>query len=257
MTRFQDWPRKLYKRGGGDALVHYTVFGKGPATFELTTDYRTSGIPKGVEIVLQTKQQAPDSFSIAHEGPIGAELDRTPALAKAIRAQNDCVRLQGEVKDPSSLNYMRDTIGLITWLLDEGCVGVLDILSFKWWSREEWRKSVFEPGQPSPRRHVVILVSDDGDETEWFHTRGMRKFGRPDISIRFVPPQYREAITQLCNRFIEMQALGAIIPEGQEITMQGLPAGMRAHHWGSHDDPAFNNAHVEIAWPGKKRLGPL
>jgi hypothetical protein len=84
----------------------------------------------------------------------------------------------------------------------------------------------------------------------------MRKFGRPDISVRFVPAQHRAAITALCNRFIEMQALGALIPEGQEITMQDLPPGMRAHHWGGMDDLAFNNVHIEIAWPDKRRLGP-
>jgi hypothetical protein len=256
MRSFPDWPRPLYKRGGGDALVLYTVFGKAPKQFDLTTDYRTSGIPESVEIYLQTKDQAPSSFALAREGAVGAELGRNPALAKLIRAQSDCVVLQGQVKDPPSLNYLRDTIGLVTWLLDQGCVGVLDILMAKWWSREEWRKSIFEPAQASPLRHTVILYSPEGDGTEWFHSRGMRKFGRPDISVRFVPAQHRAAIAAMCNRLIVMQAQGALIPQGQEITMQGLPPGMRAYHWGRMDDLAFNNVHIEIAWPDKRRLGP-
>ncbi len=37
-----------------------------------------------------------------------------------------------------------------------------------------------------PRQHVVILTSEecsgDGRPLTWFHTRGMRKFGRPDLS---------------------------------------------------------------------------
>ncbi len=53
----------------------------------------------------------------------------------------------------------------------------------------------------------------------------------------------------LCERFIEMMAFGAVIAEGQEIRMNSLPAGMRCHHAGDHDDPDFNNVHVEIMWP--------
>jgi hypothetical protein len=256
MTSFPDWPRKLYRHGGGDAFVLYTVFGKAPKEFALSKAYRTSGIPEGVEIYLQTRREAPDSFSIAAEGPIGAELSKQQALATAVRAQNDCVLLRGEIKDPPLLNYLRDTVGLITWLLDQGCVGVLDTQIFRWWSPAEWRKTFFDHGQAYPRHHAVILVSPEDDGTEWFHTRGMRKFGRPDISVRFVPAQYRAAVTDLCNRFIEMQAFGATIREGQEINMATLPPGMKAHHWGSPDDLAFNNVHVEIAWPDKDRLGP-
>lgn len=256
MTSFPDWPRKNYRRGGGDAFVLYTVYGKPPKEFALSKDYRTTGIPEGVEMYVQTRQQAPGSFSIAVDGPIGAALTVKPSLAKAVRAQNDCILLKGTVKDPSSLNYLRDTVGLVTWLLDQGAAGVLDTQTSTWWGPAEWRKSIFDHGQAYPRHHVVILVSPETGGTEWFHTRGMRKFGRPDISVRFVPAQYREAITELCNRFIELQAFGAIIPEGQEIRMASLPAGMKAHHWGSLDDLAFNNVHVEIAWPGKQRLGP-
>jgi hypothetical protein len=59
--------------------------------------------------------------------------------------------------------------------------------------------------------HVVILVSMGSDGTEWIHTRGMRKFGRPDISVHKVEPQHKDAIIDLCNRFIELLAFGGIV----------------------------------------------
>src|SRR5262249_35154118 len=137
-------------------------------------------------------------------------------------------------------------------LLDNGACAVFDPQMFHWWSPEEWREQVFEPAAPVPRHHVVILLSEEhgSDSLFWVHTRGMRKFGRPDLSIRRVAAGYREPGVDLCQRFIEYQAFGAVIPEGQPIRMATLPAGGVAHHAGGLDDPDFNNRHVELVWPG-------
>jgi hypothetical protein len=106
---------------------------------------------------------------------------------------------------------------------------------------------VFEPSGAVPRHHVVILVSDEpGGRSRWYHTRGMVKFGRPDVSVRNVPPALEAAVKDLCDRFIEVQAFGAVIAEGQEIKMDALPRGWRCRHGGNLDDPDFNNRHVEI-----------
>jgi hypothetical protein len=78
----------------------------------------------------------------------------------------------------------------------------------------------------------------------------MRKFGRPDLSSHNVPTRYREAVIDLIERFIEFQALGGVIAEGQEISMKRLPSGMTCRHGGDLDDPDFNNVHVEITPPG-------
>ncbi len=93
----------------------------------------------------------------------------------------------------------------------------------------------------------MILVSEDTGGTEWIHTRGLRKSGRPDISVPKVPEVQKDAFIDLCNRFIELQAFGGIIPEGQEIRMRSLPAGLVCHHGGDLEDPDFNNVHVSIA----------
>jgi hypothetical protein len=120
---------------------------------------------------------------------------------------------------------------------------------FHWWTPAEWRERAFEPAGPVPRHHVTILVSEAPDGTQWFHTRGLRKFGRPDLSTHNVKVQYHAAIIELFNRFIEYQAFGAIIPDGEEIRMAALPPGMTCRRRGDIEDPDFNNEHVEILWP--------
>jgi hypothetical protein len=64
-----------------------------------------------------------------------------------------------------------------------------------------------------------------------------------------VLPQHKDAVIELCNRFIEFLAFGGVIDEGQEIRMESLPSGMLCFNGGSKDDPDFNNLQVEIRWP--------
>src|SRR5205814_7828395 len=117
------------------------------------------------------------------------------------------------------------------------------------WSADEWREEVFEPNEPNPDRHTAILVSEEGRGTSWYHTRGMRKYGRPDLSVHGVGAAHADGVTLMIERFVELQALGGVIPDGEEVRMKALPPGGVCRHGGSFDDPDFNNVHVEIAWP--------
>ena len=136
---------------------------------------------------------------------------------------------------------------MIQWLFDNGIQGVFDPHAFLWWTPERWSE-VFNKSEPAPHSHVMIFTSQENDRI-WLHTRGMRKFGRPDISIRNCPAENVTDAGKLINRFIEIQALGAVIPEGKEIDVEGLPSGMECRHKGHLDDPDFNNVHFEIIWP--------
>jgi hypothetical protein len=77
----------------------------------------------------------------------------------------------------------------------------------------------------------------------------MRKFGRPDISVHKVAPHHRDAVIDLCNRFIELLAFGGSVQDGEEVRLGSLPSGMKCIRSGNEDDPDFNNEHIEIVWP--------
>jgi hypothetical protein len=142
------------------------------------------------------------------------------------------------------LDYLRDTAGLITHFLDNGGLAVFDPQMRKWWPSCEWRIEIFS--SLVPLRHVVILISKDENGSEWIHTRGLRKFGRPDISFPRVAAEFRDGAIDLCNRFIAFQVYGGVIMEGEAIKMKSLPSGFRCFHRGNLDDPSFNNFHVSI-----------
>ncbi len=171
-----------------------------------------------------------------------------PKLSESVLLATECFMFRGEIQDTSTLNYFRDAIGLMTYLWDNGGVALFDPWMLKWWDRNEWHERVFRDHSAYPRHHVVILVSEEDEPRRvWLHTRGMRKFGRPDISIHDVEVAKKDIYVDLIERFIELQAFGGVIAEGQEIRVRGIPDGYRCSHEGDPDDPDFNNCHVGIA----------
>ena len=247
------WARSHFRPGGGDALISYLIFGEwGQMAPCSRSRYDTPGLPAGLEAVLLLRSQKPDAFEAWENGPFGRLLQEA-GLLEAVSGAPAMLQVQGSVSDPDSLAYLRDTIGVVTCLLDQGGVGILDPQALKWWSPAEWTADIFAAHEPQPRRHVVILVSEDEGNSglSWYHTRGMRKFGRPDLSIHAVPRDLEPAVVDLFNRFIEMEAFGAIVEEGQPIRMASLPDGLTCHHRGDLDDPDFNNVHIEIVWPAR------
>lgn len=211
--------------------------------------HRTEGVPAGCDLQSYRRDEALALFELGRQDDwIGRDFRaHQPDLFAQVARTDQCLLLRGTVPDPETLDYFRDAIGLITALLEAGGVAVFDPQMFKWWSVEEWRARAFEPAGAVPRHHVMILVSEEENAAgRWYHTRGMRKFGRPDLSVHHVPPALESAVEELCNRFIEVQAFGALIADGQAIKMNGLPSGWRCRHRGDLEDPDFNNVHVEI-----------
>ena len=253
----ESWPRPYYERPGGRPFLFYVAYGEFPTALTIDAgSYRTLGVHPGLDISRYGREENPDVLAGFEEGYLWDELSaQDPELARRVSGSDECLILRGELDDRGDLDYLRDSVGLLTYLLDHGGVCVYDPQMFRWWEPEAWRRHLFEPGGPVPRRHVVILTSEEDESgprdepLTWFHTRGMRKFGRPDLSVHGVAPRYRGAIIDLLERFIESQALGGVIAEGQEIRMRSLPSGMTCHHGGDLDDPDFNNVHIEITTP--------
>lgn len=252
-----EWPRAHFERPGGRPFLFYVVYGAFPNIPQVDSQvYRTLGIHPGLKLSIYGRYNYPEVFAGYQQGYLWDELSvQDPLLARKVSESERCLILRGELDDRSDLDYLRDSIGLVTCLLDHGGVCVYDPQMFRWWAPEDWRRHIFEPDGPVPGKHVVILTSNEDESGVtaepliWFHTRGMRKFGRPDLSIHSVPAQLYEAVIDLFERFIQLQAFGGVIAQGQEIRMRSLPLGMTCWLEGDLEDPEFNNVHIEITSP--------
>jgi hypothetical protein len=252
-AKLNTWERSRFEPGGSNALVCYAIYGRftndGPVS---GAAYRTAGIPRGVELRHFSRAQTTNQSLPFAGGDLAAMLRKSnPALFAWIEQSPECLVMQGEVADPPNLDYLRDCVGMVAFFMDHGGVAVTDVQQFRLYDAAGWRSEFFEPDKPRVLKHVSILYSEEeAGPGIWFHTRGLRKFGRPDLSLRHVPERYKEAAVELCNRFIELQASGGRILESQEVRMRSLPGGLVCHHKGSLEDPDFNNVHVEIVFPG-------
>jgi hypothetical protein len=246
-----DWPRPHFQQPGGKPFLFFVVYGSfGKMPDMSASRYRSAGVPAGMDASHYQADKNPDVLASFREGYLWTSLcSKNPELANQVAESSECLILRGEIEDCDTLNYLRDCVGLLTFFLDNGGIAVYDPLMFQWWEPEAWRKRIFDPAGPVPRHHVVVLTSEESDRSlTWFHTRGMRKFGRPDLSIRNVPAKYKDTIFDLFGRFIELQAFGGIIEEGQAIRMKSFPKSMVCHQKGDLDDPDFNNVHVLVTF---------
>lgn len=251
-TDLDSWERPHYRATGAEAFLFYVAFGDIALDNAMSRSrYRSEGVPDGIEIRLYTIEEDEDYIAGFRSGYLWDRLlEDAPSLARDVESAPGCAVLYGTLRDPPTLDYMRDCVGLLTHFTDNGARAIYDPQMFQWWAPDDWRAQIFDPAGPVPQHHTAILVSeDDGDGRNWVHTRGLRKFARPDISVHHVGEPWLDDIVEMCNRFIEHQAFGLVIPEGEEIAMEGLPPGGRAYHGGGLDDPQFNNTHVEIRWP--------
>lgn len=163
---------------------------------------------------------------------------------KIIVCENITV-VTGEFEDTETLDYLKNTIGIIQASIETNIIAVLDSQILEWFTPEEWSSKYFEPKSPLVFDHVVILRSNE-NENLWLHTRGMRKFGRPDISIKKVAPDKEEIAIEIINRFIQLFAYGLIPNETKEIKLKGMEKGTFGKLLGDYENLDFNNYYFEI-----------
>jgi len=235
--------------------VWYQIYGHFPDTIAISrSQYRCAGVPLGIEIVNQRRPGRDEIATGFLTRPLFTDSLKHdfPKLASIVESAPECTMLRGEVPDSPNLDYLRDIVGLVTWFFDNGAVAVLDAQTAVWYDGDKWRREIFEPGGMVPNRYAVVVSSEDkiGSNTNvfWLHTRGLRKFARPDLSWHAVPKLNREAAIGLCCQLIETQALGAVIADGQRLMLRSLTNAVTCHNAGSLDDAEFNNMHVEIGW---------
>lgn len=250
MTNLSAWDRPHYQPAEQCPFVFLAAFGADPNAHPLSrSTFQCSGIPSGLDLQGYTTAGHPGYLEDLRSGYLWDDLsNRDAGLASSVLTTSSVTVLAGEVSDPTSLLYLRDLIGIGEWLFACGARAIFDPQAFTWWSRDTWHNELFAAGRPQPHKHVQILESEDNAGL-WYHTRGMRLFGRPDISLRQVSDTKSEIATTLINRLIAFQALGGVIMDGQEFTMAGLPGGISCRQTGSLEDPDFNNFHTELVWP--------
>ena len=244
------WQRPHWQASDEQILLQFYVFGKFDAVRVPSQDYGSPGLPAGLSATNHRHAELRSWDGYPLKGAMGRmyKADAPQAWQRAFDAPEVMV-VRGTLADSPATGYLRDTLGVLAGMLDIGGVALLDPQILSLLDAEAWRRRyLIREGAPI-RHHLLILC--DAEATpgrSWIRTRGMRKFGRPDISIREVPDAAVDRAGALCEQLAELQALGAHFTDGQSLEGDGMPAGLVAKLGGGMDDLQFNNTRVEFRW---------
>jgi len=248
---FPAWQRPHWQPSDEEIIVQFYVFGDFQPIRVPSAQYGSDGLPEEVELTSHYNSVLRDWDGYPLKGALGElfKNDAPEAFEKAVAAPQVLV-LRGRFKDSVDTGYLRDTFGVLAGLLDIGGVAILDPQILTLFSADEWRRRyLIKDGAPL-RDHVLILRDEEEDSDRlWIHTRGLRKFGRPDISLHDVPAAEIDRAGALCQRLVELQAMGAHFKHGQSLDVDGIFGGLTAELGGGYDDPQFNNTYVAFYWP--------
>jgi hypothetical protein len=209
----EDWSRPAFVAGGGEALLFYLAFGA-------LTAVRLPPTPSGLSLTVHPQGEA----------RLWVEtLVATRDVARVVRSAPDFAVLRGHRPDPPDLGHLRDAESVLAVLLEAGAGAVLDVEAQRWWTPTTFRTDVLGSVRPALRAHVSVRSRNGLVET-----RGLRKFGRPDLRLRHVPPPAEASAHGLCWAVVERLARGELPHPGDSL------AGLRLEAGGDPTHPALS-----------------
>ncbi|MEO6801026.1 MAG: hypothetical protein ABI178_13905 [Rhodanobacter sp.] len=245
------WQRPHWQPSDEKILLQFYVFGKFDAVRVPSQAYGSPGLPAGMTATNHHHAELRSWDGYPLKGAMGRmyKADAPQVYQRVIDAPEVMV-VRGTLDDSPATGYLRDTLGVLAGMLDIGGVAILDPQILGLLDADAWRQH-YLVREGAPIRHHLLILRDGESEPgrSWIHTRGMRKFGRPDVSIHQVPDSAVDRAGALCEQMIELQALGAHFADGQRLEIAGMPAGANVHLGGGLNDPHFNNTFVEFSWP--------
>jgi len=245
------WERIYFQETYQKPCLFYVLFGTDSMDKLAVSKSRHNidGMPPELEIVNYSKQEGERQKNYIegfYQGLPGEFLKaKDSRLYDEVMSCSNIAVVRGEFDDSATFSYLKNTIGIVQAVMETGVKAILDLQIMQWFEPEEWSKKFFEPMSPNVFEHVVILESGENGGT-WLHTRGMRKFGRPDLSIRKVTPDKMELGVEIINRFIQAFAHGVIPDEKREIKIRNSVGGIFGRLLGDYENMDFNNYYFEI-----------
>lgn len=244
------YERPYYKDLNCHPLLFYIIFGVKNEELKISREkHHVDSFPDGLDFVFCNRKNNNSYMQSLIGDRLGKILDRERhSLYQMVKNTDKWAIISGEVQQDNNLDYMRNTIGFVQALLERGAIGVLDLQTFSLYSSEEWTNKFF--GQEfNPYNHVTILSSEMEGGLIWLHTRGMRKFGRPDIGIEDVGVSEVEDAAQVINQMIYYGSLGAFFDRDIKLhTHNNKTYIVKPHFFNDYENPDFNNVYYHFLW---------
>ncbi|MBO4682076.1 MAG: hypothetical protein J5623_09325 [Clostridiales bacterium] len=239
--------RQYYEDIGYKPFLFYVVFGVSGDELEVSkTKHNVDGMPEGLEIISLARPEHSESIDGLIGGGIGELLRKADsALYDSCKAAEKVVIIRGEIANDSTLDYMRNLIGICEAFIDKGAKGILDLQTFTLYSPKEWTDRFFGK-DVNAQNHVLIMFSKE-DDGYWIHTRGMAEFGRPDYGISKVPEGKLEDYKQVIDQMVFYGGQGIIFKGKAKLhTFNGKAFEVVTEFVNDFENDDYNNAYYNV-----------
>ena len=239
--------RQYYEDIGYKPFLFYVVFGVSGDELEVSrTKHNVDGLPEGLDIISLARPDHSDYIDGLIGGGIGEHLKKADsALYESCKACDKVVIMRGEIADDSTLDYMRNLIGICEAFIDKGAKGILDLQTFTLYSPKEWTDRFFGK-DVNAQNHVLIMFSKEKDGY-WIHTRGMAEFGRPDYGISKVPEDKLEDYKQVIDQMVFYGGQGIIFKGKAKLhTFNGKTFEVATEFVNDFENDDYNNAYYNV-----------
>ena len=239
--------RQYYEDIGYKPFLFYVVFGVSGDELEVSrTKHNVDGLPEGLDIISLARPEHSDYIDGLIGGGIGEHLKKADsALYESCKACDKVVIMRGEIADDSTLDYMRNLIGICEAFIDKGAKGILDLQTFTLYSPKEWTDRFFGK-DVNAQNHVLIMFSKE-DDRYWIHTRGMAEFGRPDYGISKVPEDKLEDYKQVIDQMVFYGGQGLVFKGSAKLhTFNGKTFRVATEFVNDFDNDDYNNAYYNV-----------
>jgi hypothetical protein len=217
----ETWPRPRFVPGGG--FVRFDVFCFSSGTLaDLPLAAATYGLPspaamEGLEVREIPRDQQPAWFDGFRSGALREVAKHQ--LGAALKDLDEATAVHAvfvRKNDPKDLSHLQATWAVAKWLVARGATVVLDGQARRFWRGDDIKN--WPVARPFTLSNEVSVVAGDEplpDGTFVVHTRGMLKFGRPDLVAVGVPKAQRDKAEALLRALALAMASGAVFKAGQ------------------------------------------
>jgi hypothetical protein len=149
---------------------------------------------------------------------------RAPDRADSIRALPFGWGLQCETEDGPDHAPLQFALGFVCAMFDHGAQAVADADTGLWFLPED-RKTIGPASEFSILKFVNVVIEPRPapDGPYLVNTRGLVKFGRPDLVLRRVPQQFLGHAQTLLYTLSNYQAQGSQLASDESVTLKGSP----------------------------------
>jgi hypothetical protein len=221
--RVEPWQRPAHHPSGREAAVLLVVF----AADEVLTGLDLTGVVPAtapvdaLDVRLHRHAENPEWVDGFRSGPLRSLAERELRDLRLLDEATCCYSIQVRVPDPADLAHLQLAWAVAAAASRAGATAVLDVFAHDW----SLAASIagLDPHRPFTVLREISVVAES-DESPGFghavHTRGMLKFGRPDL-VMGVPGDRIGEAAEILNQLARMLADGHDLKPGQQLRIDG------------------------------------